>query len=126
MLLDHSDARHDAKSIEKQISAFGPTKTLQPGTSPGPPPRFLGFMSVASLQNGWLEGHKHVVQGRASAKSALIARHNFKGEAVFQARRSWHASRAYADAAHRRLAAAMAELEAAKRGEEDAERTPRL
>ena len=81
-------------------------------------------MSIASLQNEWLkDAPERIPQGRASAKSTLIARHNYKGESVFQARRQWHSSRAYADAAHRRLVAAMAELEAARRGEEEAERT---
>eukprot|EP00900_Chrysochromulina_parva_P002070 jgi/Chrpa1/11864/Chrysochromulina_OHIO_Genome00021144-RA len=79
-------------------------------------------MSIASLQNEWLkDAPARIPLGRASAKSTLIARHNYKGESVFQARRQWHSSRAYADAAHRRLVAAMAELEAARRGEEEAE-----
>ena len=81
-------------------------------------------MSIASLQNEWLkDAPARIPLGRASAKSTLIARHNYKGESVFQARRQWHSSRAYADAAHRRLVAAMAELEAARRGEEEAECT---
>jgi hypothetical protein len=95
----------------------------------GGPPQFASLdpgpsMSIASLQNEWLkDAPARIPLGRASAKSTLIARHNYKGESVFQARRQWHSSRAYADAAHRRLVAAMAELEAARRGEEEAECT---
>ena len=78
-------------------------------------------MSISSLQSEWTKTFTPIVHGRASAKGALIARHNYKGEMVFQARRKWQSSRAGYDAAHRRLEAAMAELDAARRGEEEAE-----
>jgi len=79
-------------------------------------------MSNASLANKWREEAGTIMGlGRATAKETLIRRHNYKGEVVFQARRHWQTTRAGADAAKRRLAAAMAEFHDAASAEEQAE-----
>ena len=79
-------------------------------------------MSNASLANKWREEAGTIMGlGRATAKETLIRRHNYKGEVVFHARRHWQTTRAGADAAKRRLAAAMAEFHDAASAEEQAE-----
>ena len=79
-------------------------------------------MSNYSLSNAFLDTMKREPGlGRATAKGELIARHNYKGETVFRARRLWHTSRAGTEAARRRLTAALAEMDDAHRREEEAE-----